>query len=128
MDDVEQAGLGRAAPHAVGRKSGLERSVIVGYVEDGPNLVLLAMNGWDEGHPSWWLNLKAHPDAVVRLADQHPRPVRALEVAGDERRRLWQRWAAVNAELDGYAGLRSTETPVIVLEPREGAEPSMATA
>ena len=45
----------------VGRKSGQERSVIVGYVEDGPNLVLLAMNGWGEGHPSWWLNLEAHP-------------------------------------------------------------------
>ena len=54
-------------------------------------------------------------------------PVRASEVAGEEHDRLWQRWAAVNAELDGYAGLRSTETPVIVLEPREGAEPSTAT-
>jgi len=113
-------GWGALRLTTVGRKSGQERSVIVGYVEDGSNLVLLAMNGWDEGHPSWWLNLKAHPDAVVRLAGRHARPVRALEVAGDERDRLWQRWAAVNPELDGYAGLRSTETPVIILEPREG--------
>jgi F420H(2)-dependent quinone reductase len=37
-----------------------------GYLEDGPNLVTLAMNGFDEGHPSWWLNLEAHPEAVVR--------------------------------------------------------------
>jgi hypothetical protein len=61
----------------IGRKSGQERSVIIGYLQDGPNLVVLAMSGWDEGHPSWWLNLKAHPDAVVRLAGQHARPVRA---------------------------------------------------
>jgi F420H(2)-dependent quinone reductase len=30
-------------------------------------LISIAMNGWDEGHPSWWLNLAANPDAVVRL-------------------------------------------------------------
>ena len=54
----------------IGRRSGKERVVIIAYLEDGPNLVALAMNGWDEGHSSWWLNLEAHPDAVVRLADQ----------------------------------------------------------
>ena len=113
-------GWGALRLTTVGRKSGQERSVIIGYVEDGPNLVVLAMNGWDEGHPSWWLNLEAHPDAVVRLAGQHARPVRALPVAGEERDRLWQRWVAVEPQLDGYAGRRSTKTPVIVLEPRDG--------
>jgi len=105
---------------AVGRKSGQDRSVILGYIEDGPNLVVLAMNGWDEGHPSWWLNVEAHPDAVVRLAGEDPRPVHARAAAGQERDRLWQRWAAVEPELDGYAGLRSAETPVVVFEPRDG--------
>ena len=99
----------------------VKRGVIIGYVEDGPNLVALAMNGWDEGHPSWWLNLEEHPDAVVRLARQHPRPVRARPSVGEERDRLWQRWVAVDPKLDAYAGRRSTETPVIVLEPRDGA-------
>ena len=75
-------GWGALRLTTVGRKSGQERSVIIGYVEDGPSLVVLAMNGWDEGHPSWWLNLEAHPDAVVRLAGQHAPPVRALPVAG----------------------------------------------
>ena len=113
-------GWGALRLTTVGRKSGQERSVILGYVEDGPNLVVLAMNGWGEGHPSWWLNLEAHPDAVVRQAGQHARPVRALPVGGEERDRLWRRWAAVEPQLDGYAGRRSTETPVIVLEPRDG--------
>jgi hypothetical protein len=36
----------------VGRASGKERRVSIGYVKDGPNLVALAMNGWYEGHPS----------------------------------------------------------------------------
>jgi deazaflavin-dependent oxidoreductase (nitroreductase family) len=112
-------GWGALRLTTVGRKSGQERSVILGYVEDGSNLVVLAMNGWQEGHPSWWLNLETQPDAIVRLAGQHPYPVRAFRAAGKERDRLWQRWVAVGPQLDGYAGRRSTETPVIVLEPRD---------
>jgi deazaflavin-dependent oxidoreductase (nitroreductase family) len=116
---ANRRGWGALRLTTVGRKSGQERSVIIGYLDAGPDLVALAMNGWDEGHPSWWLNLEAHPDAVVRLAGQDPRPVRARRAAGPERDRLWQRWAAVNPQLDAYAGLRSTETPVVVLEPRD---------
>jgi F420H(2)-dependent quinone reductase len=104
----------------IGRKSGRERSVIIGYVEDGPNLVALAMNGWDEGDPAWWLNLEAHPDAVVRLAHGQPRLVCARAAAGEERDRLWQRWVAVDPKLDAYAGRRSTDTRVVVFEPRHG--------
>jgi len=51
----------------MGRRTGRRRSVIVGYFEDGPNLVTLAMNGWGQGEPAWWLNLQAHPDAEVAL-------------------------------------------------------------
>src|ERR671918_1075620 len=99
-------GWGALRLTTVGRKSGQERSVIVGYVEDGPNLVLLAMNGWDEGHPSWWLNLEAHPDAVVRLAGGRPRPVHAVRIEGAERHPLWQLWAASNQNLTATRGLR----------------------
>ena len=114
-------GWGALRLQTTGRKSGHERSVIIGYLEDGPDLIAIAMNGWDEGHPSWWLNLQAHPDAVVRLAGRQPRPVRARPAAGQERDRLWQRWAAINPQLEAYAGLRSTDTPVVVLEPRDGS-------
>ncbi len=110
-------GWGALRLTTIGRKSGQERNVIVGYLEDGPNLVLVAMNGWDEGHPAWWLNLKAHPDAMVRLPNEDPRPVRARQVDGEERDRLWRRWASVQRDYDGFADQRSTETPVIVLKP-----------
>ncbi len=110
-------GWGALCLTTVGKKSGQERNVIVGYLEDGPNLVLVAMNGWDEGHPAWWLNLEAQPDAVVHLPNADPLPVRARQVDGEERERLWRRWTAVQKDYDGFAGQRSTETPVIVLEP-----------
>jgi deazaflavin-dependent oxidoreductase (nitroreductase family) len=102
---------------AIGRRTGRPRSVILGYVEDGPNLVTLAMNGWLEGEPAWWLNLQAQPDAKVRLVDG-PRLVRAHAAAGDERSRLWARWRQIGKNLDSYAALRSSETAVVVLEPR----------
>jgi deazaflavin-dependent oxidoreductase (nitroreductase family) len=114
---ANKRGWGALRLTTIGRKSGQERSVIVGYIEDGPNLVLVAMNGWDEGHPSWWLNLEAHPDAVVRLPNQQPRRVHALRAEGEDRERLWRRWAAVQPDYDGFAGHRSTETPVILLQP-----------
>jgi deazaflavin-dependent oxidoreductase (nitroreductase family) len=113
-------GWGALRLTTIGRKSGQERSVIIGYLEDGADLVSIAMNGWDEGHPSWWLNLETHPDCVVRLARQRPRRVHARLAAGEERGRLWQRWVEVDPRLDAYAAERSTETPVIVFEPRDG--------
>jgi deazaflavin-dependent oxidoreductase (nitroreductase family) len=115
---ASKRGWGALHLTAVGRKSGRERSVILGYVEDGPDLVTLAMNGWDEGDPAWWLNLQAHPDAVVRLSGQQSRQVRARAAQGAERDRLWQLWVAIDPQQDAYAALRSTETPVVVLEPR----------
>jgi F420H(2)-dependent quinone reductase len=115
---ANKRGWGALRLKTVGRKSGKERNVIIGYLEDGPNLVALAMNGWQDGHPLWWLNLRAHPDAVVRLTGQDEQPVSAHQATGVERDRLWKLWAVVHPELDGYAEQRSTDTPVIVLEPR----------
>ena len=51
----------------VGRKTGKTRSAILGYYEDGPNLVTMAMNGWGAPEPAWWLNLQAQPNAEVEL-------------------------------------------------------------
>jgi F420H(2)-dependent quinone reductase len=117
---ASKRGWGALRLTTIGRRSGEERNVIVGYIEDGPNLITLAMNGWEDGHPAWWRNLEDRPDAVVRLAHQPPRPVHARAATGDERERLWQRWAEIDVGLDVYAQKRSTETPVVVLEPREG--------
>ena len=36
-----------------GRRSGEERIAILGYSEDGPILVTLAMNGLADGEPAW---------------------------------------------------------------------------
>jgi F420H(2)-dependent quinone reductase len=103
----------------LGRRTGEERRAILGYFEAGPNLVTMAMNGWADPEPAWWLNLQANPDASVDLPDGS-RAVHARAADKDERPRLWARWAAYNKDedLDGYAARRSRETAVVILEPR----------
>jgi deazaflavin-dependent oxidoreductase (nitroreductase family) len=103
-----------------GRRTGRARSVMLGYYEDGPDLVTLAMNGWADGEPAWWLNLQAHPDATVELRNGE-REVRGRAAHGEERTRLWARWREFDKKLDAYAALRSSETAVVVLKPRTDA-------
>ena len=89
-----------------GRRSGEPRSVILGYYEDGPNLVSMAMNGWGAAEPAWWLNLQADPQAVVELAGGIRREVLGRPAVGDERERLWQRWRELDKNLNSYAARR----------------------
>lgn len=105
-----------------GRRSGEPRSVIIGYFEDGPNLVSMAMNGWGAAEPAWWLNLQAHPEAVVELAGRTRREVLGRAAVGEERDQFWQRWRELDKNLDSYASRRPKETAVVVLEPRAVAE------
>ena len=100
----------------IGRRTGQERAVILGYYEDGPNLVTMAMNGWADAEPAWWLNLQDQPEVVVDLPGGS-RAVRARAATQDERPRLWARWAGYDKGLDAYAARRSRETAVVILEP-----------
>lgn len=112
--DPDQWGMMRLT--TVGRRSGRPRSVMLGYFEDGPNLVTLAMNGWADPEPAWWLNLQAHPDATVHVSGAR-RAVRGRTAEGAERERLWDAWRHYDEDLDAFAAKRTRETAVVVLEP-----------
>ena len=101
----------------VGRRSGEERVAILGYFEDGADLVTMAMNGWGDPEPAWWLNLQAHPDVIVDLPGGS-RAVHGRAASAEERPRLWARWAVYDKGLDAYAARRSRETAVVILSPR----------
>ena len=100
--------------HSIGRTSGRARIAILGYHDDGPNLVTVAMNGWQEGDPAWWRNLKANPEATVELAGGEMRKVRARAAEGEERARIM----ALFKGSEEYIPHRATETAMVVLEPR----------
>lgn len=116
----KRKGWGAARLTTIGRRSGLERSVIIGYFEDGPNVVTMAMNGWGPAEPAWWLNLQAHPAATLDLPDGQ-RLVVGRAAVGDERERLWARWREIDKDLEAYAARRPRETAVVVFEPRQPA-------
>jgi len=103
----------------VGRRSGQRREAMIGYYPDGQNLVTLAMNGWGDAEPAWWLNLVAQPEATVDLPGGQ-RAVRAREAIGVERERLWNGFGDYNGwgDVEALARHRSRTTAVVVLEPR----------
>lgn len=109
-------GWGALRLTTTGRRTGRPRSVVVGYFEDGANLVTMAMNGWHPGEPAWWLNLQARPDAMVQTRGG-TMPVRARSATGAERDRLWSRWAEIDDHLEDYAARRPAGTAVVVFEP-----------
>jgi deazaflavin-dependent oxidoreductase (nitroreductase family) len=101
-----------------GRRTGKRRRVLVGYFEDGDDLVAMAMNGWGAAEPAWWLNLQAHPETVVRTRDGE-RAVVAHRAQAAERERLWARWAEIDDNLEAYAARRPHETAVVVFSPAD---------
>jgi F420H(2)-dependent quinone reductase len=117
-----QAGkrFGMLRVDTVGRRTGKRRAAMIGYYEDGPNLVTMAMNGWGQAEPAWWQNLRAKPETTVTLPGGR-RQVRARVATDAERERLWagfRNYPGWGDDLDGLAALRPRETTVIVLEPR----------
>jgi F420H(2)-dependent quinone reductase len=103
----------------VGRRSGRERVAILGYLEDGQNLITPAVNGWADPEPAWLLNLQAHPDASVELPDGM-RDVTARVATAEERPRLWTMLSGLGtaAYTAANAARRSRETAIVILEPR----------
>ena len=103
----------------VGRRSGEERVAILGYFEDGPDLVTLAMNGWGEAEPAWWLNLQARPDAVVDSRGRaRSGPVPPTGRSGTACGLAGRRYDKV----DAYAALRSRRRRSSFFEPRADVE------
>ncbi len=102
----------------VGRKSGKTFTTPLLYLEDGPNLVVVASQGGLPKNPQWYPNLLAKPDTRVRLRKEGFRPVRARVAEGVEREELWPRLVELYADFAKYQKWTEREIPVVVLEPR----------
>jgi deazaflavin-dependent oxidoreductase (nitroreductase family) len=98
----------------LGRRSGLTRRVVLAYLADGKNFVLLASNFGQEMPPTWWLNLQANPEATV-LHSGRTIPVLATELTGAEREAMLERAAQNNKQWRSYQVTMTRELPVIML-------------
>jgi deazaflavin-dependent oxidoreductase (nitroreductase family) len=102
----------------VGRRSGKPRvSMLTVPLQVGPALVVVASAGGDDSHPSWFLNLVAHPDVEVAVSGGPARPMVARVATPDERRQLWPRVTAALSNYAAYQERTTREIPLVLLEP-----------
>jgi len=99
-----------------GRKTGQSRTTPLFFVEDGGRYAIAASNGGAPKPPLWWLNLRANPCATAEVGGRKV-PVRALEVGGEEKHRLWRELVAMYPSYEVYRKRTDREIPVVLLEP-----------
>jgi F420H(2)-dependent quinone reductase len=101
----------------IGAKSGKRRTTPLAYFEDGRDVVIVASKGGHPKHPSWYHNLRAHPDTTVQIASKR-QAVHARVAGPDERARLWPKAVAIWADYRSYQERTEREIPLVILEPR----------
>ncbi len=99
-----------------GRKTGERRDVAVNYILDRHSYIVVASYAGEDRDPAWWRNLKANPDAEIRVGGERVR-VRAREVDGAERERLWTRLVEKDPAYAEYQQRTTRRLPVVALEP-----------
>ena len=104
----------------VGRRSGQPRTVIVAYLRDGDDVIVNDVPLAKPALPSWALNLRAHPEAEVRLGRKRYQ-ARAEFLEGEERAGHWDRLVAADPILDKFQRLAGREIAVIRLRRIKGA-------
>ena len=104
----------------VGRRSGQPRTVTVGYLRDGDDVIVHDTNFAKPALPSWVLNLRAHPEAEVRLGRERYQ-ARAEFLEGEERAGQWDRLVAADPINDQVQRLAGREIAVIRLRRIKGS-------
>jgi deazaflavin-dependent oxidoreductase (nitroreductase family) len=104
----------------IGRRSGLSRTVVVGYLPDGDDVIVAGTNGGLPALPSWVLNLRANPEAEVELG-QERFSARAEWLEGSELEDHWQRFVTGYPPYEQARQWAGREVPLIRLRRVESA-------
>lgn len=111
------SGLEIAMLTTTGAKTGISRTVPVLPMADGDRLILIASNFGRPHHPSWYHNLRAHPDATIAVGGL-ARAVIARELHGAERERCYRRAEEIYPGFSSYRRWAQREIPVLALSSR----------
>ena len=103
-----------------GRKSGDPRAVTLYAFEDGERLVIVGSRGGASRDPAWAINLRHDPHAPVKVGREE-RAVRANEVDGPERDRLWKLVCSDFPLYESYQRRTKRTIPLLALEPADGS-------
>ncbi len=106
-----------AVLETTGAKSGARRQNAIIYFHDGDRVTIVASNAGSPRHPSWYHNLRAHPDVIFGGIAMH------ATVVDDEaeRDRLWQFADRVFPAFASYrrdAAKVTRSIPIVQLTPR----------
>jgi F420H(2)-dependent quinone reductase len=107
----------------VGAKTAAKRTTPLVYVEDDPNVVIVASKGGHPRNPAWYHNLRANPDTTVQLGAER-RGVHARLASPEERERLWPKAVATYGGYGNYQRRTDRQIPLVILEPRGSATSS----
>jgi deazaflavin-dependent oxidoreductase (nitroreductase family) len=99
-----------------GAKSGKVRKNPLMRVEHDGTYAMVASQGGAPKHPTWYHNLKAHPDQVTVQDGPEPWDGVAREVTGQERVEWWDRAVAAFPDYADYQRKTDREIPVFVVE------------
>ena len=91
------------------------RTALIFGQADGNYLVVASMGGAPK-HPSWYLNLTAHPEVYVQVYDRKFAAT-ARTASAEEKPALWQRMVKIWPDYATYQVKTDREIPIIVLEP-----------
>ncbi|QSE90390.1 nitroreductase family deazaflavin-dependent oxidoreductase [Rhodococcus pseudokoreensis] len=98
-----------------GAKSGKKRYVPLMRVEEDGRYAMVASKGGAPGHPSWYFNVKAHPQISVQDGAT-VRDLTAREIDGAEREHWWELAVAAFPPYAEYQTKTERRIPVFVLE------------
>ncbi len=101
----------------VGRRSGTRRTTPLLYLDDHPDLVIVASRGGSKAPPAWWLNLESNPRTAVQVGSERHEVV-ARTATAEEKRELWPRLVDLYSDYDTYQRRTDREIPVVILSPR----------
>ena len=101
---------------SIGAKSGKVRKNPLMRVEHDGTYAMVASLGGAPEHPTWYYNVKAHPDEVtVQDGDQVWDGV-AREISGEEKAIWWERAVAAFPDYADYQRKTDREIPVFIVE------------
>jgi F420H(2)-dependent quinone reductase len=73
-------------------------------------------NAGKEHYPSWYLNLRANPQAQVRLG-REVRRLKAREATAEECKRLWPVLVSRYGGFEYYRERTARHIPIVILDP-----------
>jgi deazaflavin-dependent oxidoreductase (nitroreductase family) len=101
-----------------GAKSGKVRKNPLMKVEHDGVYAMVASQGGAPKHPTWYFNLKAHPDQVTVQDGPEPWDGVAREIHGEEKAVWWERAVAAFPDYADYQQKTDREIPVVLVEPK----------